>query len=160
MDRIQGAAMTRLIARLACFAISVGLAVVLAGAPQTAAEKLSAYTAKAGMLTIGTDSDRPDTEIFHVAYTIDGADPSTRPVTFVFNGGPGAASIYLHLSAIGPKTIATAGDGSFPAVPARLQDACGGGAEAAVLRHLSGRPHVLSAKKESRRIHGRCPWLL
>jgi hypothetical protein len=43
-------------------------------------------------------------------------------VTFVFNGGPGAASIYLHLSAIGPKTIATAGDGSFPPVPARLQE--------------------------------------
>jgi carboxypeptidase C (cathepsin A) len=43
-------------------------------------------------------------------------------VTFVFNGGPGAASIYLHLAAIGPKTIVSAGDGSFPAVPARLED--------------------------------------
>ena len=41
-------------------------------------------------------------------------------MTFVFNGGPGGASIYLHLSAIGPKTIATAGDGSFPHVPAKL----------------------------------------
>jgi carboxypeptidase C (cathepsin A) len=43
-------------------------------------------------------------------------------VTFAFNGGPGAASIYLHLAAIGPKTIVSAGDGSFPAVPARLED--------------------------------------
>jgi carboxypeptidase C (cathepsin A) len=44
-----------------------------------------------------------------------------RPVTFVFNGGPGAASIYLHIAAIGPKAIVTAGDGSFPASPARLE---------------------------------------
>ncbi len=114
--------MTRWIARTALLALGAGLAVLLAGAPQAAAEKPSAYTAKAGMLAIGKDTDRTDAEIFHVAYTIDGADPSTRPVTFIFNGGPGAASIYLHLSAIGPKTIVTAGDGSFPAVPARLQD--------------------------------------
>jgi carboxypeptidase C (cathepsin A) len=73
------------------------------------------------MLPIGVDPERPDAEFFHVAYTLDGADPATRPVTFIFNGGPGAASIFLHLSAIGPKTIATAGDGSFPAVPARLE---------------------------------------
>ena len=86
------------------------------------AQKLPDYDAKAGMLKIGKDPERPDAEIFHVAYTLKGADPATRPVTFVFNGGPGAASIYLHLSAIGPKTIVTAGDGSFPAVPARLED--------------------------------------
>jgi len=35
---------------------------------------------------------------------------------------PEAASIYLHMSALGPKTIVSAGDGSFPAVPARLQE--------------------------------------
>jgi carboxypeptidase C (cathepsin A) len=85
------------------------------------AQDLPAYTAKAGILKIGADPERPDAEIFHVAYTVDGADPATRPVTFVWNGGPGGASIYLHLSAIGPKTIVTAGDGSFPAVPARLE---------------------------------------
>ncbi|MFO1313049.1 MAG: hypothetical protein U1F41_13395 [Burkholderiales bacterium] len=91
--------------------------------PSTAvAQKLPPYSATAGMLQIGKDPERPDAEIFHVDYILKGADPATRPVTFVFNGGPGAASIYLHLSAIGPKTIATAGDGSFPAVPARLQE--------------------------------------
>jgi carboxypeptidase C (cathepsin A) len=74
------------------------------------------------MLNVGKDPARPDAEIFHVAYTLKGTDPATRPVTFVFNGGPGAASIFLHLSAIGPKTIATVGDGSFPASPARLED--------------------------------------
>jgi len=74
------------------------------------------------MLPIGKDPERPDAEIFHMAYIAKGADPATRPVTFVFNGGPGAASIYLHLSAIGPMTIASAGDGSFPASPARLRE--------------------------------------
>jgi carboxypeptidase C (cathepsin A) len=86
------------------------------------AQKLPEYKASAGMLKIGKDPERPDAEIFHVAYTIKSADAAKRPVTFVFNGGPGAASIYLHLSAIGPKTIVSAGDGSFPAVPARLED--------------------------------------
>ncbi len=114
--------MTRLNARAALFAVGVSLLLVFSCAQQAAAEQLPKYTAKAGMLTIGTNAEQPDAEIFHITYTIDGADPATRPVTFIFNGGPGGASIYLHLSAIGPKTIKTAGDGSFPAVPARLQD--------------------------------------
>ena len=85
-----------------------------------AASKLPAYDARAGMQKIGLDPDRPDAEIFHVDYLLKGGDPPKRPVTFVFNGGPGASSAFLHLSAIGPKTIATAGDGSFPAAPAHL----------------------------------------
>jgi len=86
-----------------------------------AAKDLPAYTSTAGMLPVGADPERPDAEFFHIAYIAKNADPKTRPVTFVFNGGPGAASIFLHLAAIGPKTIATAGDGSFPSVPARLE---------------------------------------
>lgn len=82
---------------------------------------LPAYDAKAGMLAIGADPERPEAEIFHVSYTKKGADPAKRPVTFVFNGGPGGASIYLHITALGPERIATAGDGSFPQVPARLE---------------------------------------
>ena len=101
---------------------ALGLAAWLAGSSVALAQKLPDYNASAGMLKIGKDPERPDAEIFHVAYTLKGADPAKRPVTFVFNGGPGAASIYLHLSAIGPKTVVTAGDGSFPSVPARLED--------------------------------------
>jgi len=86
------------------------------------ADKLPDYHSAAGMLKIGKDPERPDAEMFHIAYTLKGADPATRPVTFAFNGGPGASSIYLHLAAIGPKTIVTAGDGSFPSSPARLQE--------------------------------------
>lgn len=110
------------LSRRVILALSLGLACLASVHMATAAEQLPAYTAKAGMMPIGKDPERPDAEIFHVAYTLKDADLSKRPVTFVFNGGPGAASIYLHLAAIGPKTIASPGDGSFPSVPARLQD--------------------------------------
>jgi len=113
--------MTVPIARMRLQALVFGLVALVMWPVWALAQDLPAYSAKAGMLAIGADPERPDAEIFHVSYTVDGADPATRPVTFLFNGGPGAASIYLHLSAIGPKIIATAGDGSFPPVPARLQ---------------------------------------
>ncbi|HXI08040.1 MAG: S10 family peptidase [Bradyrhizobium sp.] len=109
------------IARSGLLALSLGLAALLAVPPGAVAQKPPDYMAAAGMLKIGKDPERPDAELFHVAYTLKGADPARRPVTFVFNGGPGAASIYLHIAAIGPKTIVTAGDGSFPASPARLE---------------------------------------
>ena len=114
--------MAKLIGRRRLLALALGLATVFAAPLGALAQTLPAYNAKAGMLNIGADPERPDAEIFHIAYTLKGADPSTRPVTFVLNGGPGGASIYLHLSAIGPKTIVTAGDGSFPAAPARLEE--------------------------------------
>jgi carboxypeptidase C (cathepsin A) len=85
------------------------------------AQEPAAYTATAGIIAIGEDPERPDAELFHVAYTQDGADPATRPVTFLVNGGPGGSNIFLHIAAVGPLTIATAGDGTFPPVPARLE---------------------------------------
>jgi carboxypeptidase C (cathepsin A) len=108
--------------RRGMLALAFGLAAWFAATPSAVAQNLPDYHTSAGMLNIGKHPERPDAEIFHVAYALNGADPAKRPVTFVFNGGPGAASIYLHLSAIGPKTIVTAGDGSFPAVPARLEE--------------------------------------
>ncbi len=111
-----------IIGRKALQVLVLGLVAWFAGPQSAVAQNLPEYKASAGMLKIGKDPERPDAEIFHVAYTLKGADPAKRPVTFAFNGGPGAASIYLHLAAIGPKTIVTAGDGSFPAVPARLEE--------------------------------------
>jgi carboxypeptidase C (cathepsin A) len=105
-----------------CLAVAMGVAALFAQPQPALARPLPAYSAKAGMLNIGPAGLKPDAEIFHIAYTLKGANPATRPVTFLFNGGPGAASIYLHMAAIGPKTIVTAGDGSFPATPARLQE--------------------------------------
>ena len=114
--------MTISIGRRALWVLALVLAAWFAVPLSAVAQPLPPYNAAAGMINIGKDPERPDAEIFHVSYTLKGADPATRPVTFLFNGGPGAASIYLHLSAVGPKTIATAGDGSFPATPARLQE--------------------------------------
>lgn len=62
------------------------------------------YTATAGYMHTGTGDQKAD--IFFVSYVKDGvADKKDRPVMFVFNGGPGASSIWLHLGAIGPKRI-------------------------------------------------------
>ena len=50
------------------------------------------------------------------------AQRAARPITFVFNGGPGAASAYLHLGALGPRVIATGADGEFLPPPQKLID--------------------------------------
>jgi carboxypeptidase C (cathepsin A) len=114
--------MTLSIERKSFLVLALGLLALLAAPHVALAQTLPAYNAKAGMLNVGKDPEHPDAEIFHVSYMAKGGDPATRPVTFVFNGGPGASSAYLHLSAIGPKTLVTTGDGSFPSVPARLED--------------------------------------
>jgi carboxypeptidase C (cathepsin A) len=43
--------------------------------------------------------------MFFVAYTLDGQDAGKRPLTFSFNGGPGSASVWLHMGALGPKRV-------------------------------------------------------
>ncbi|TIN11300.1 MAG: peptidase S10, partial [Mesorhizobium sp.] len=60
------------------------------------------YQAKAGTLSLLSGKGEVTAEIFYVAYTQQSPAPAKeRPITFVFNGGPGAASAYLHLGAIG-----------------------------------------------------------
>ncbi len=68
------------------------------------------YTATAGNLILKTDKGAPEASVFYVAYTEDGADRTHRPVTFLYNGGPGAATIYLHMGAFGPRRIAFPSD--------------------------------------------------
>jgi carboxypeptidase C (cathepsin A) len=63
--------------------------------------------------------EKPVAEIFHVSYL---AADERRPVTFVFNGGPGASSAYLHMGVAGPRRLAMPADGSLPAMPPRLVD--------------------------------------
>ncbi len=66
------------------------------------------YTATAGHLTASAPgSAAPEASFFYVAYTLDGADPAARPVTFFYNGGPGSASVWLHLGSFAPKRIVT-----------------------------------------------------
>jgi carboxypeptidase C (cathepsin A) len=65
------------------------------------------YTATAGTLLIRDEEDKPYGSMFYVAYTLDGADPSTRPVSFLYNGGPGAATLWLHMGSFSPVRIET-----------------------------------------------------
>ncbi len=60
--------------------------------------------------------------IYTVSYVADVTGGARRPVAFVVNGGPGAASAYLHLGALGPRILETPGDGSVPSPPYRLVD--------------------------------------
>ncbi len=80
------------------------------------------YTATAGRLPIKDATGKINAEMFFVAYTLDGADPAKRPVTFSYNGGPGSASIWLHMGALGPRTVVLQPEGWMPAAPYRLQD--------------------------------------
>ena len=80
-----------------------------------------AYTARADWMVL-REKEEPVAELFHVAYTADDADGACRPVTFVFNGGPGAASAYLHVGALGPRRIAFPDDGSLPPSPVKMVD--------------------------------------
>lgn len=59
--------------------------------------------------------------IFFTSYTVDGGS-SRRPMTFAFNGGPGSASLWLHLGAIGPKRVKMNADGTMPGPPYELVD--------------------------------------
>ena len=64
------------------------------------------YSAVAGAVEPRDEKGQPTAEIFYVAYSKE-PEAVSRPITFVFNGGPGAASAYLHLGAIGPKVVET-----------------------------------------------------
>lgn len=77
------------------------------------------YTATAG--TMAVESGGGQCEIFFIAYTRDGVqDLSKRPITFAFNGGPGAASLYINFLCLGPKRMELDELGHAPALPAAL----------------------------------------
>ena len=65
------------------------------------------YTATAGNLLIRDEKDAANGSIFYTAYTEDGAEAKSRPVTFFYNGGPGAATIWLHMGSFGPVRVIT-----------------------------------------------------
>ena len=80
------------------------------------------YTATAGTLPIRLDNDQVVARMFFVAYTKDGEDVKTRPLSFLYNGGPGAATIWLHMGSFAPKAVQMAPDGLQPAPPYHLID--------------------------------------
>jgi carboxypeptidase C (cathepsin A) len=81
------------------------------------------YTARAGhLVTTDPYSAQPAAKIFYVAFTADGTEPSKRPVTFFYNGGPGSSSVYLLLGSFGPRRIKTRIDNYTPPAPYVLRD--------------------------------------
>src|ERR1700758_1836039 len=80
------------------------------------------YTAPAGRLPIKRGDGKIEAEMFFVAYTLDGQEASKRPVTFCFNGGPGSASVWLHMGSGGPKQGVLQPNGFMPAAPYRITD--------------------------------------
>ena len=79
-------------------------------------------TATAAQMPIVNANGDTEAHIFYMAYTLDGAGPSKRPLTFAFNGGPGSASIWVHMGAMGPRRVKLLDDGNMPPPPYTLVD--------------------------------------
>jgi carboxypeptidase C (cathepsin A) len=80
------------------------------------------YTSTTGMMPIRNAQGEVEANIFYMAYTLDGvADKSKRKLMFSFNGGPGSASVWLHLGALGPKRIRMMDDGAMPPPPYQME---------------------------------------
>lgn len=82
-----------------------------------------AYSATTGKMPLKDARDKIVAQIFYTAYTLESdAEPAERPLIFVFNGGPGAASIWLHMGALGPRRVDMGDEGFMPPPPYRLID--------------------------------------
>ncbi len=93
---------------------SVKQTTVLAG-------KTLAYTATVGALPVRDEKGKKIAEVVYTAYTLDGPRDPKRPITFAFNGGPGAASVYLNF-ALGPKRVQFGAEGDSPSDFSKLDD--------------------------------------
>ncbi|MCO5225014.1 MAG: hypothetical protein M9953_06730 [Thermomicrobiales bacterium] len=85
-------------------------------------EKLD-YTSTTGLMPIFNDKGELRAKLFYVAYTKDGVEDSTkRPLTIVYNGGPGSSTIWLHMGGLAPKRVVMENDGNMPKPPFHLVD--------------------------------------
>lgn len=81
------------------------------------------YTATTGYMPVRDENDSIKAKLFFVAYTKDGEpDPGKRPILFAYNGGPGSASLWLHMGALGPKRVVIGDSGDIPAPPYQYVD--------------------------------------
>lgn len=81
------------------------------------------YKASAGTTLLTNDAGDPTGLLYSVAYTrSDVQDPSTRPVAFLYNGGPGSATMWLHMGAFGPRRASTVNGEFTPPAPYKLVD--------------------------------------
>ena len=76
------------------------------------------YTVTAGETYLRDKAGKPEASIFTFAYRKKNlADGEVRPVTFVWNGGPGSASLWLHMGTLGPKRVSLPSDAAYPGPP-------------------------------------------
>jgi len=81
------------------------------------------YTVETGMLPLLKTDGSTRASVFYIAYAKAGeTNPSTRPLTFCFNGGPGSSSVWLHLGGLGPRRVKLNDDGTMPQPPFGLVD--------------------------------------
>lgn len=80
------------------------------------------YKAIAEWQTLYDEKEQPIAQLFYVAYLANATEVEKRPITFIFNGGPGAASVYLHMGALGPKRVYFNEEGSLPSPPVKILD--------------------------------------
>jgi carboxypeptidase C (cathepsin A) len=79
------------------------------------------YKATAGTIVMKDEEGKPHVSFFFIAYTrLDTTNLTVRPVTFSFNGGPGSASVWLHMGALGPRRVFLQDDGGLPPPPFHL----------------------------------------
>jgi carboxypeptidase C (cathepsin A) len=82
-----------------------------------------AYRCIAAETPLADEAGKPRAGLFSFSYLAEGAEPAQRPVTFMFNGGPGSASLWLHMGVFGPRRIVVPGDASHPGGgPYRVED--------------------------------------
>jgi carboxypeptidase C (cathepsin A) len=81
------------------------------------------YKAIAGTILLKNEKDEPQALIYSTSYIrTDSKDVSQRPISFIYNGGPGSASVWLHMGAFGPRRVITANAEHTPPPPYKLQD--------------------------------------
>jgi carboxypeptidase C (cathepsin A) len=103
---------------------------VVTGHSLRVGRKTLEYTATAGRIVLREEEvtdgvfkgTRPKAELFLTSYVLDGAEPTQRPVTFAFNGGPGSSSVWLHLGLFGPRRVVMGDAGHLLPPPYDLVD--------------------------------------
>src|SRR6202158_2997858 len=90
------------------------------------AGKTIPYKAIAGTILLKNEKDEPQALIYSTSYIrTDNKDVSQRPISFIYNGGPGSASVWLHMGAFGPRRVLTANAEATPPPPYRLSGNAG-----------------------------------
>ncbi|NPD67950.1 peptidase S10 [Lichenicola cladoniae] len=84
------------------------------------AAKLDGDSDKAGDKAADDTNPTAEAAMFYVAYFKKGARAENRPITFLYNGGPGSATVWLHMGAFGPRRVVTLDDSHGPAAPYRF----------------------------------------